>query len=54
MPVAALAVYAVFWVRTGWLLSARRPDWPARRVGIMEAVLGVLQLGLLAAAYHLR
>jgi hypothetical protein len=41
-------------VRTCWLVSPLRPDWPARRVGVMEAVLGVAQIGVLAAAYHLR
>jgi hypothetical protein len=54
VPMAAVAVSAVLWVRTGWLLSVLRPDWPARKVGVMEAVLGVIQVGILAAAYHLR
>lgn len=54
VPAMAVAVSAMLWVRTGWLLSGLRPDWPARKVGVMEAVLGVVQLGILTAAYHLR
>lgn len=54
MPAAALLVNAVLWLRTLWLVSSRRPDWPARRVGILEAGLGVIHLGVLTAAYHLR
>jgi hypothetical protein len=54
VPAVAVAVHAVFWIRTGWLVSALRPAWPARQVGVMEAVLGGLQLGVLAAAYHWR
>jgi len=53
VPAAAVWVNAVLWLRTLWLVSSRRPDWPARRVGIMEAVLGVIHLGALTAAYHL-
>ena len=54
VPAAAVGLSAVLWTRTGWLLSGLRPNWPARKVGIMEAVLGVIQLGILTAAYHLR
>ena len=54
VPAVAVAVSAMLWVRTGWLLSGLRPDWPARKVGIMEAVLGVIQIGILTTAYHLR
>lgn len=53
VPAAAPALSALFLLRTGWLLSAFRPDWPARRLGIMEAVLGAIQLGVLTLAYHL-
>ena len=54
VPVMAVVVGTVLWLRTGWLLSACRPHWPARKVGIMEAVLGVIMLGLLTAAYRHR
>ena len=54
VPGSAAAMSAVFLGRTAWLVSPLRPNWPARRVGILEAVLGVMQLGVLAAAYHLR
>jgi hypothetical protein len=54
IPAAAAVVSAVLLARTCWLVSPLRPNWPARRVGIMEAVLGVVQLVVLAAAYHLR
>jgi len=54
VPSAATAVSAVFLARTCWLVSPLRPSWPARRVGIMEAILGLAQLGVLAAAYRLR
>lgn len=53
VPVAAPALSAIFLVRTVWLLGAFRPDWPARRLGLMEAVLGAIQLGVLTVAYHL-
>jgi hypothetical protein len=54
VPSVAVALSAMLWTRTGWLLSSLRPTWPARKVGIMEAVLGVIQIGILATAYHLR
>ena len=54
VPSAATAVCVVFLARTCWLVSPLRPHWPARRVGIIEAVLGVAQLGVIAAAYRLR
>ena len=53
VPVAAVWVNAALWLRTLWLVSSQRPGWPARRVGIMEAVLGMIHLGVLTAAYQL-
>lgn len=38
--------------RTLWFASAFRPAWPARRIGIFEAVLGGLYLGTVALAYR--
>ncbi len=52
VPVAAVVLSAAFLIRTLWLLSAFRPDWPARRLGIMEAVLGAVHLLGLTVAYH--
>ncbi len=58
----ALGGYAIVSV-TGWLLAAGlllrtiiflsplRPVWPAKRVGMLEAVLGVVYLGGLAVGY---
>ena len=53
IPAVAVLVNAGFWLRTLWLVTSRRPDWPARHIGIMEAVLGVISLGVLTAAFHL-
>jgi hypothetical protein len=54
VPPSAVAVGAVLWFRTAWLLSALCPAWPARKVGLMEAVLGVVLLGALTCAYRFR
>ncbi len=51
VPIAAVAVAAALTVRTAWLVTRLRPDWPAKRVGILEAVLGVAMLATLAVAY---
>jgi len=40
VPVAAPLLSAVLVLRTGFYAFQRRPAWPARRVGICEAVLG--------------
>jgi hypothetical protein len=52
-PAFAAAPFAVLLVRAVLLLAPFRPDWPARRVGMLEAVLGVATLAGLAAAYGL-
>lgn len=54
VPAAAVAVSALFLGRTVWLVTTARPAWPARRVGMLEAALGLLHLGVLTAAFHLR
>lgn len=49
LPVVAVALGGLWLARTSWLLGPWRPDWPARRIGLFEAVLGlasVLALGL--------
>jgi len=51
VPAAAVVLGVVFWLRGCWLVSAFRPAWPARRIGVLEAVLGTIQVGVLAAAY---
>lgn len=52
VPIAAVALGAAFLVRTLWLLGAFRPDWPARRLGVMEAGFGALHLLVLTVAYR--
>ena len=51
VPVAAVVLALVFTLRTAWLVTRLRPDWPAKRVGILEAALGVAMLAALAVAY---
>ena len=51
VPVAAVVLALVFTLRTAWLVTRLRPDWPAKRVGILEAVLGVGMLAVLAISY---
>jgi len=52
IPPLAVAAGTVLWLRTAWLLSAFHPGWSARRVGILEAGLGGVLLGVLTFAYH--
>ncbi len=40
-------------VRTILLVTSLRPDWPAKRVGLIEAALGALYVGTIALAYQL-
>lgn len=51
VPPAAIWLGAILWLRGGWLLSPFRPAWTARRIGLLEAGLGAIQVGVLAAAY---
>lgn len=51
VPPAAVILGGIFWLRGGWLVSAFRPAWTARRIGLLEAVLGAVHVGVLAAAY---
>lgn len=51
VPPAALVLGVIFWLRGCWLVSAFRPAWPARRVGLLEAGLGTIQVVVLASAY---
>jgi hypothetical protein len=52
VPGTAMVLSALLLARTSWLVSAFHPNWPARRLGIMEAVLGVIQLLALTVAYQ--
>jgi hypothetical protein len=52
VPPAAILLVTLLGLRTGWLVSAHRPEWPARRIGMLEAVLGAVYLGVLAVAYY--
>ncbi len=51
VPPAAVAFSVIFWLRGCWLVSAFRPAWTARRIGVFEAALGTVHVGVLAAAY---
>jgi len=53
IPVAALIVPALLAARTIWFLAPFHPAWSAKRVGMLEGVLGLLSLALLAFAYRL-
>lgn len=48
VPTWALLPAGLFLLRSGWLLGPWQPNWPAKRVGLLDAVLGGLQLGVLA------
>jgi hypothetical protein len=52
IPVAALAAVAVLTARALWFISPLRPIWSAKRVGMLEGVLGLGYLVALAAIYH--
>lgn len=51
VPAAAVILAATLALRTAWLVTSLRPAWPARRVGLLEAVLGVAMLAVLTIAY---
>ncbi len=52
VPMSAALGALILFARAAWLLGPSRPDWPAKRVGMMEAMLGVLYV-LFASAGHL-
>lgn len=52
VPAAAGLFGAVLFVRVLWLLGPWRPAWPARRVGMFEALLGVAGVAAIAAGYR--
>jgi hypothetical protein len=50
-PWAALPAWGLF-ARSLWFASAFRPAWPARRIGMLEAVLGAAYVGAISLAYR--
>jgi len=50
-PLSAVVLAALLFVRVLWLLGPWRPAWPAKRVGMMEAALGLLYVAVLAATW---
>lgn len=48
-PMIAGVLGGLFLLRTLWLAGPWRPAWPARRLGMVEAVSGVLYVALIAA-----
>jgi len=52
VPWLAAGFAILFLVRTAWLVSPFRPVWPARRIGLIESILGALYVGIIALAYH--
>lgn len=48
---AALPAWVLL-ARTIWFASPLRPSWPARRIGMFEAILGLLYLAAIAATYR--
>ena len=50
-PIVAGLPGVVLFARALWLLGPGRPAWPARRIGMMEAVLGLFYVGTLAVAF---
>ena len=53
VPLAAVACALGFAARSAWLLSPATPAWSARRIGTMEAALGLAFLATLTVAYWL-
>lgn len=47
-PGVAGLVAAIILLRAAWLLGPWRPAWPAKRLGLLEGCLGLIQVGLLA------
>ncbi len=52
VPPLAVGLAGVLLLRTLGLVTKFRPAWPAKRVGLVEAGLGLFYMGGLALAYH--
>lgn len=50
-PWAAVVLAALLLGRALWLLELWRPDWPAKRLGMMEAALGLCYVAFIAALW---
>jgi hypothetical protein len=50
-PWAAVVLAALLLGRALWLLGPRRPGWPAKRLGMMEAALGLFYVAFIAALW---
>jgi hypothetical protein len=50
-PMIAVGFVGVLFLRTLWLTGSRRPAWPARRIGMMEAFVGLLYVVLVAVTF---
>jgi hypothetical protein len=53
-PWTASVLGAVLLVRTLFFVTPLRPAWPARRVGFIEAGLGVAYVGLIALSWRMK
>jgi hypothetical protein len=53
VPLVAVVLVVLLLIRTVFFVSPLRPVWPARRLGMLEAALGVVYVGLLGLAFHL-
>lgn len=53
VPETSVLLATLLLGRTLWLTSPLAPAWPARRVGQLEAILGLLYVGAVAVAYRL-
>ncbi len=54
VPWLAAGFMALLLLRTSWLVSALRPALPAKRLGMIEAFLGLAYIGTIVLAYHVR
>ena len=50
-PAIAGILGGLLLLRTAWLVGPWRPAWPARRIGMLEAVLGILYVVLLSSCW---
>jgi hypothetical protein len=51
-PWIAVALVLIAALRLGLLVPAWQPDWPAKHIGIAEAIFGLGYVLLIAAAFH--
>jgi len=51
VPWIAPSLGGLLFLRSWWFLGPRHPAWPARVVGMFEAIVGLLYVGVITAAY---